>query len=355
MMRKIIAVILTIVLFLSAYATLAGQRLLEDERNTVKVFENSAQYVVFVHRIQHVTDVFRETHEVQTGTGSAFLWDDQGHVVTNYHLIRDAGKIAITLKKGKTVPAKILGADPRKDIAVLKLYSTEALPKFNNDTSYEIADSSKLIVGQKTIAIGNPFGLDRTLTTGIISALGREIPGYRGMTIRDMIQTDASINPGNSGGPLLNSRGELIGMNTAIFSTTGSSAGIGFAVPSNSIKRIVTQIIKHGRVIQPGLGINTIADRVAVQLNIKGVIIADVIPGGPAAKVGMRGTTRDNRGKVHIGDVIIGINAQTIRSYDDLVTILEKQKVGQKVEVKYLRKGEPRAVILNLIDVTSTD
>lgn len=328
--------------------------LTEDERNTIQVANAASPFVVYVHNIQKVVDFFYNTHEVQAGTGTGFIWDDKGHVVTNFHVIRDSSKVSVLIRDGKMVPAKVVGADPNKDVAVLKLESTKDLPMIKQSPALGVADSSKLIVGQKTIAIGNPFGLDRTVTTGVISAVGRQVPGVAGVTIRDMIQTDASINPGNSGGPLLNSAGELIGMNTVIYSRTGSSAGIGFAVPSNTIRRTVEQIIKNGRVIQPGIGFQRIDDSIAAQLGVKGVIVAEVIKGTPAAKAGLRGTSRSSYGQIHLGDVIVEVEGEKVENYDDLYTILEKRKIGDEVEIGYLREGRKRRAKIKLVDLQSS-
>lgn len=326
--------------------------LLEDEQNTISIFNKTSPFVIYVHNIQQVVDFFYNAHEVQAGTGSGFLWDDKGHVVTNFHVIQDSNKLAVSFGEGKTIPATVVGVDPRKDIAVLKLESLKDVPAVKSTPAIPLADSSKLLVGQKAIAIGNPFGLDRTITRGIISAIGRSVPGVGGVKIRDMVQTDASINPGNSGGPLINSSGELIGMNTVIFSQSGSSAGVGFAVPSNTIRRTVEQILRSGRVVQPGLGFERIDDHVAAQLGIKGLIIARVVKNTPAAKAGFRGTTRDRFGQINLGDIIVALDGKKVENYDDFYNILEKKKLGDEVEVTYLRGDEKkRKVTVKLVDV----
>lgn len=320
--------------------------LLASERNSIEIFRDSAPQVIFVHNLRMVRDFFSwDETQVKQGAGSGFVWDKEGHIVTNFHVIAEADKIAVTMKDGQNYPAKLIGAEPRKDIAVLKIKMKSQPMRVFSD---KLADSSQILVGQKAIAIGNPFGLDHTLTTGVVSALGRSFPSIGGVTIRDMIQTDASINPGNSGGPLLDSRGHLIGMNTAIYSRTGSSAGIGFAVPSNTIRRIVTQLIKHGKVIQPGLGVTRIDDGIAARFGIRGVIIADVLKGGPAAKAGLLGTRRDGQGRIVFGDVIIGLNEEKVGNYDDLYNALEKRKAGESVEVTVNRNGERKKVKLEL-------
>lgn len=314
------------------------ENLLPEERNSVQLFEKVSPLVVNVHRLQTVMTQSFETMDIQSGMASGFIWNKDGYIVTNFHVVQQGNKFAVTLQKGRTVTAKIVGAFPRKDIAVLKIEDAQTLKDLNTNgfEHFGIADSSKLKVGQKTFAIGNPFGLDRTLTSGIVSAVGREIPGIAGK-IHNMIQTDASVNPGNSGGPLLDSNGQLIGMNTMIFSTSGNSAGIGFAVPSNDISRIVEALIKDGKIKQAGIGVQVFSDMIAESLNIKGVIISTVIPGSAAKTAGLKGTYRDDEGNIHLGDIITEINNQTVKSYDDLNNAMEKVKIGDTVTIKYVR------------------
>lgn len=318
--------------------------LLEDEKNTINVFTQAAKNVVFVSSSTKIRDFFsHNVFEVPAGTGSGFFWDNKGHIVTNYHVIETAAKrsakVTINLKDGKSFPAKIVGVYPRKDIAVLKIDGAKNLP---NGFSKTLADSSKLVVGQKTIAIGNPFELSHTLTTGVVSALGRSVPSPAGYNIhnRDMIQTDAAINPGNSGGPLMDSRGYLIGMNTAIFSQSGSSAGVGFAVPANTIKRITNQLIEHGKIIQPGLGIIPLPDEYANSLDITGVVIVKVLPRGSADRAGLIGSSMSRSGSVKLGDIIVKIDNEKVENLDDLLNILDTKKVGEVVDVTYLRKNK---------------
>ncbi|MFY0537320.1 S1C family serine protease [Nannocystis pusilla] len=254
---------------------------------------------------------------------------------------------SVTLYSQKTYDAQLLGGDPNKDIAVLKLINCdEPLTPIR-----VLPQGGPLEVGQTAIAIGNPFGLDHTLTTGVVSAIGREVQGYGGVTIRDMIQTDASINPGNSGGPLLDSGAHLIGMNTMIFSKTGSSAGIGFAVPVATVRRVVPQIIDKGRVEHPGLGIEPLPDAYAARVGVKGVVITRTVAGGPAAKAGIRGLSQDRTGEILLGDIIVGINEHKVKNYDDLYNALDRYKVGDEVEVKLVREGAAASVRLNLIDL----
>lgn len=318
----------------------------EYGKNNASVFQMVAPEVVFVHNLRTMADISNfDVFQVQQGTGSGFVWDNKGHIVTNFHVINNADEIAVTFQGGKKIAAKIIGAEPRKDIAVLKI---ELPKKFEKPLHQRLADVSSLIVGQKAIAIGNPFGLDHTMSVGIVSALGRSVRSIGGVTIRDMIQTDAAINPGNSGGPLLDNRGYLLGMNTAIFSPTGASAGVGFAVPANTINKVVTQIINYGKVIQPGLGIVRMDDSVARYLGIEGVIVGDTLRNGPARKAGLRGTKRNRLGEIILGDVIIAINGTKVTNYDDLYNVLEKYKIGDSVRIKYSRNGKTKELTLKL-------
>jgi len=329
--------------------------LLPNKRNTIEVFKRIAPLVVNVHNLQTVTKFNKKTYNVNTRSASGFLWNNRGYIVTNYHVVRNANKIAITFQRGKTVKANLIGADARLDIAVLKLTSPNTLKSLNSlraFTHFPVANSADLAVGQKTIAIGNPFGLDQTVTTGIISALGRSLKGIRGIAFRNMIQTDASINLGNSGGPLLDSRGFLIGMNSAIIEDNGSYSGIGFAVPSNIIKRIVEQLIRYGKIKQAGIGVEVLSDRVAKRLQISGVIISKVRPNTPAEKAGLQGSWHDREGQFHLGDVIIGINGRNINNYDQLYDVLAKIKIGSKIEVKYIRRGQILKVKVATINVS---
>lgn len=314
--------------------------LLADEVNTIEVFRHTAPSVVFViNRALH-RDIFSgRASEQLRGTGSGFIWDDKGRVVTNFHVVNGATSISVLIDK-KEYKARVLGAEPTRDIAVLQLELDN-----KDDRSLQPVTLGRyrdLVVGQKVLAIGSPFGFDRTLTTGVISALGREIVGVGGVTIPDMIQTDASINPGNSGGPLLDSKGRLIGMNTMIYSQSGSSAGIGFAVPINLIERIVPQIIKTGKVTRAGLGVGIFDDDAARRVGVKGVIIRRVEPGSNAEAVGLQGTRQNRRGDVLLGDVIIGIDGRKVESFDDLYNALDHYQPGDQVTVHLLRDGKKK-------------
>jgi len=317
---------------------------IEDERNTITVFRETAASAVFVTQKQVMVDYWAgQAVEVPAGSGSGFIWDDQGHVVTNFHVVQNARSLTVTLQDQSTHEAVLRGVEPRKDIAVLKI----EVPK-EKLVPIRLRDNKKqtLEVGQKTIAIGNPFGLDHTLTVGIVSALGRSVDGVGGVTIRDMVQTDAAINPGNSGGPLLDSAGYLIGMNTAIFSKSGVSAGVGFAVPASTIQRVVPQIIRTGHAEQVGLGIRIdVEQRIERRAGVRGVIVLGVQPGSPAEKAGLKGIERTIRGTV-LGDVIVAIDGKPIDDYDDLYNTLDVHQAGEKVKVK-VRRGD------QLLELTS--
>ena len=325
--------------------------LLPDEKNTVEVFQKSAPKVVYVHRLATVVNKAAQRMDVPAGTGSGIIWDAQGHIVTNFHVVHGADHLAVSIGK-MTVPVKVIGVEPRKDIAVLAITSPVALKALNAYQPFDIANTHELIVGQKAIAIGNPFGLDHTLTVGVISALGRQVPGIGGIKIRDMIQTDASINPGNSGGPLLDSAGRLMGLNTVIFSQSGSSAGIGFAVPADDIARIVQQIIKKGRVVLAGIGIQRMEPQQAARLGVsKGILIADVLPHTPAAAVGLHGTGRDHWGRLVLGDIIVSLNGHPVRNYSALYDLLTEINIGEKVTLTVLREGKLKNFRMKTIDI----
>lgn len=322
--------------------------LLPDERNTISIFQQASPSVVFVYNLQNQFN--RRTwsvSEVPQGSGSGFLWDKSGHIVTNYHVVAGASRIAVTLIDGKTYEAKKIGEEPKKDLAVLKidLLGTNITP-----LGETVADSSKIIVGQKSIAIGNPFGLDHTLTVGTISALGRSMASIvQNVTIRDMVQTDAAINPGNSGGPLLDSHGRLIGMNTLILR---DSTGIGFAVPSNTITRIVDQIIKYGEPVRSGIGITVVSDGTFVQrLGLKGVMLQAVQAGSPAEAAGLKGLEISRNGRIVLGDLIQAIDGQPVSNVDDLYHALDKKRAGESVNIAFFRDGQQYSVEIVLVRI----
>jgi S1-C subfamily serine protease len=316
----------------------------EDERNTISVFRSVAPATVFVTQLRVVHDYWGGgAQEVPAGSGSGFVWDDQGHVVTNFHVVDGARSLTVTFHDQQSFEAKLVGTEARKDIAVLKVEAPAKLL-----VPIKVAKATQLEVGQKAIAIGNPYGLDQTLTTGIVSALGRHLQGAGGVTIRDMIQTDCAINPGNSGGPLLDSAGELIGMNTMIYSKSGASAGIGFAVPVATIARIVPQIIKTGSAEQLGLGIGIDPNqRLERRLGLRGIIVLTVPEGSQAAKAGLRGITQTRRGIV-LGDIIVGLDDKRVETYDDLYLALDAHKPDDSVKVMVRRGDETLTIAMKV-------
>ncbi len=318
--------------------------LAEEEKTTIALFRQASPSVVHITTLAVRQDAFSlDVFQIPQGTGSGFVWDNQGHIVTNFHVIRDADAAQVTLADHSSWKARLVGAYPDKDLAVLMVDA----PK---DKLHPIAigTSHDLQVGQRLFAIGNPFGLDQSLTTGIISALGREIESVNRRVIKDMIQTDAAINPGNSGGPLLDSSGRLIGVNTAIYSPSGASAGIGFAIPVDEVNRIVPQLIRHGKVVRPGLGVQVASDHLADELGISGVVIVGVQPGSPAAKAGLRPTRRDAANRILLGDVITAVGKHPVQSVQDLFAALGEYEAGATVKLTLLRDGAEQQVDVGL-------
>lgn len=327
--------------------SLPTDELTNDEQNTIEVFQNVAPSVVFITNKALRRDFFSmDVFEIPQGSGSGFIWDNNGNVVTNYHVIAKANAISVTLSDHSSYEAEVVGADPSKDIAVVRIdapaHKLQPVP---------VGSSDRLRVGQKVLAIGNPFGLDQTLTVGVVSAIGREIKSVTNRTIQDVIQTDTAINPGNSGGPLLDSHGRLIGVNTAILSPSGAYAGVGFAVPVNTVRRVVPQLIQHGKVVRPGLGVSIIVDNVAEQLGIEGVIIGNVPEGSNADRAGLIGIQRNLLGEPSLGDVIIAVEGTKIRNSDDLANTLEKYRVGDTVSVTVLRDDKERTLSVQLQEI----
>lgn len=321
-----------------------GNTLNREELSTIKLFENASPSVAYITTTNVRRDYWTmNVTEVPRGTGSAFVWNKEGHIITNYHVIQGADKATVTLADRSTWEAELIGAAPEKDLAVLKIDA----PK---DILFPIArgNSVNLLVGQSVYAIGNPFGLDQTLTTGIISALGREIESVAGVPIKDVIQTDAAINPGNSGGPLLNSSGELIGVNTAIYSPSGAYAGIGFSIPVDVVSWVIPDLIKFGKINRPTLGIELASQRIMQKLGQEGILVLQVLKNGAASKAGIQPTTRNKYGEIVLGDIITKIDDYEIRSRDDLLLTLEKYKPGDEVEITYLRDDKKRTIRLEL-------
>lgn len=317
----------------SATAETTPAFLTNDEQNNISVFKSASPSVVFVTNTQLRRQRFSlNVMEIPRGSGTGFIWDESGLIVTNFHVVQGANKITIELQSNKSYQATVVGSAPEKDIALLKIDAP------NEDLQpLPLGDSASLAVGRKVLAIGNPFALDTTLTVGVVSALNREIKSITNRTIKNVIQTDAAINPGNSGGPLLNSNGQLVGVNTAIYSPTGASAGIGFAIPVNAVKVIIPQLIEHGKLIRPVLGIEPLTDYWTRRLRVKGVAILSVREGLPAANAGMVGVREDRRGKIHLGDVIIAINGQNVINEDSLLNQLEHFSPGDTVKITTLK------------------
>jgi S1-C subfamily serine protease len=319
----------------------APGHLLEPERHTVSLFRDASPGVAFITTLSTRTDYFtRRVLEIPTGTGSGFVWDEEGHVVTNAHVVQSRGRVPPTVRvklaDQSEWDARVMGFAPEKDLAVLKIDApAERLHPI------PIGSSRDLMVGQSVYAIGNPFGLDQTLTTGVISALGREIRALGDeRTIRDVVQTDAAINPGNSGGPLLDSSGRLIGVNTQIYSPSGGSAGIGFAIPVDTVNWVVPDLIAYGGIDRPTLGLVDYDDRVLRRNGLEGVLILDVAPGTGAAAAGLRPTRRGPGNTFTLGDIIVGLGDQMVANHDDLMRALEGYETGDRVPLKILRDGK---------------
>ncbi|HHM11936.1 MAG TPA: trypsin-like serine protease [Planctomycetaceae bacterium] len=308
-----------------------------DEKATIELFEQSSPAVVHITTRAIERDFF-ELWEVEKGTGSGFIWDEQGHIVTNYHVVREGNRFIVGTFDHSTFEAELVGAAPDKDLAVLRLKAPAA--KLASLVPLPLGTSADLRVGQKTFAIGNPFGLDYTLTTGIVSALGRVIRSQSGRRIRNVIQTDAAINPGNSGGPLLDSAGRLIGVNTAIYSPSGAYAGIGFAIPVDTVRRVVPQLIEHGRLIRPGLNVDWAPDGLLRRwrIPVQGVLVINVARGSTAEKAGLRPTMRDEFGRIIIGDIVTEVDGEPVRSLNDLLDAFEKHQIGDTVTLT-VRRG----------------
>jgi len=320
-----------------------------DEQNNIEVYRTLSPGVVFIHSTSYARDFFGFV-EPQEGSGSGSILDQQGNILTNYHVIEGAQKLSVSIGGKKDYAATVVGGDPDTDLAVIRLIEKPAGPL----TVVPMGDSDKLVVGQKVLAIGNPFGLDRTLTTGVISGLQRPIRARNNRLIEGAIQTDASINPGNSGGPLLDSRGRMIGINSQILSPSGSSAGVGFAVPVSIAKRVVPQLLQNGKVRRPKLGISTrdvstIRNQVDLPVS-DGVLIIQVGRGTGAAAAGLRGMQQTEMGDIELGDIIVGIDNDKVGNSDDLFRVLDKHQIGETVQVQIWRDGRRTSVPVRLMD-----
>lgn len=316
-----------------------------EETNNINVFKAASPSVVNITALTTQRNFFsRNVQQVPQGTGTGLIWDESGHIVTNFHVIQGASGAKVTLGDQTTYTAQLIGAAPDRDLAVLKITAPKAILK-----PLALGTSRDLQVGQKVYAIGNPFGLDQTLTTGIVSALNREIESVTRRMIRGVIQTDAAINPGNSGGPLLDSAGRLIGVNTAIYSPSGGSAGIGFAIPVDEVNRIVPRLIRDGRLVRPAIGITAGPASLRETLNLPmGVPLVDVERGGPAAKAGLMPFRQQRDGTIIAGDVITALNGQAVKDMDDMLALLEDLRAGDRITITAWRAGTSRKVTVVL-------
>jgi S1-C subfamily serine protease len=327
-------------------AIVARGELAPAEETVIALFEATKPSVVAITTASRVFDPWRQrAHEVPRGTGSGFVWDAEGHIVTNFHVIEGATAAQVRLADGRVLPARLVGAAPSHDLAVLRIDAGGARP-----APIPLGESGGLRVGQSVLAIGNPFGLDWTLTTGVVSALDRAIPGAGGVSIEGLIQTDAAINPGNSGGPLIDSAGRLIGVNTAIYSPSGSSAGIGFAVPVDTVNRVVPQLIRSGTYRPPLLGIvhDERINDLARRQGLNGVLVLDVEPGSPAATAGLRPAVQNRAGEIIPGDLVTGLGSRRIATSSDLRAALDQHAPGDTVDLVVMRDGQDQRLRVTL-------
>jgi S1-C subfamily serine protease len=317
------------------------------EETTIEIFKRNKNAVVHITTLAAQRNPFNLSLGTlrPEGMGSGIIWDKQGHVVTNYHVVRNADAARVTLADNSTWRTLRIASAPDNDLAVLWIGAEESRLH-----PISLGSAKDLQVGQSTFAIGNPFGLDHTLTRGIVSALGREIESVSGSSIQGVIQTDAPINPGNSGGPLVDSSGLLVGINTAIISPSHTFAGIGFAIPVEDVNRVATELIRHGKKVRPGLGVHVASDQVAHRLGVrKGVLIVQVLPDSPAAQAGLRGTRIDEDGNIaQVGDVITAVDGKAVNSVNDLFSILGEHKVGDTVTLTIRRGGRDKEVEVTL-------
>ena len=318
--------------------------LLADEKSTITLFRQASPAVVNITAIGVQRDFFTlNLYQIPQGTGSGFVWDTTGNIITNFHVIQSADVAQVTLADQSDWKARVVGVAPDKDIAVLRI---DAPAKRLHPIP--IGTSKDLQVGQSVFAIGNPFGLDQTLTTGVISALNREIESVTRRPIQGVIQSDAAINPGNSGGPLLDSAGRLIGVNTAIYSPSGASAGIGFAIPVDTVNRIVPELIRSGKIVRPGLGVQVADEQITKRLGLTGLLVVDVTRGGAGAKAGIQPTRRDAEGRLRLGDIITAVDGKKVETPNDLYLMLEKYKIGDAINLTLSRDGKTVQARVNL-------
>ena len=319
----------------------------EAERANIELFERVSPSVVQVAARSAASNPLTDDEGGASGAGAAsgtgFVWDNEGHVVTNNHVVQNGGEVAIRFASGEVAQAEIIGVAPNYDLAVLRIKSARKLPP-----PVALGSSSELKVGQSAFAIGNPFGLDQSLTSGIISALKRRLPTSSGREISNVIQTDTAINPGNSGGPLLDSAGRLIGVNTAIISPSGSSAGIGFAIPADIVNRVVPELIKSGRVPTPGIGIVAASEAVSTRLGVEGVIIVRTAPGSPAERAGIRGVDFNSGA---LGDVIVQADGKPVHRLSDLTDQIEQVGAGKSIRISLKRGSQTRDITIDIVDI----
>jgi len=361
--RSILTILVVLSLFAGARTPAAGQAqdkgaparpvsprgpLLPEEQAAIAIFEEARASVVYITTLVYQRDFFNfNVQEIPRGTGSGFLWDDEGRVVTNFHVINEAQDVQVTLFDQSKWKAELVGVSPDRDLAVLKIKAPR-----DKLRPIKVGGSSDLKVGQLVFAIGNPFGLDQTLTKGVISALGREIESLTRRPIKGAIQTDAAINPGNSGGPLLDSAGRCIGVNTAIYSPSGASAGVGFAVPIDIVNRVVPQIIRYGKDIRPGLNIELAEDYQARQIGLKrGVLVLKIGRQSAAEAAGLLPTRFDRYGNIVLGDVIVSVDGRKVDSTNAFYDLLEGYQVGDRVRVGVLRNNQEKTLTIKLEDV----
>lgn len=320
-----------------------------DEQNSIEVYKSLSPGVAFITTSSRVQNYYGEELEQESGNGSGSVIDNQGHILTNYHVVEGASRLTVSFGGDKVYPAKFVGGDPDTDLAVIKI-----TPPTEGLTVVALGDSDKLSVGQKVLAIGNPFGLDRTLTTGVISGLQRPIRARNGRPIDAAIQTDASINPGNSGGPLLDKFGKMIGINSQILSRSGGSVGVGFAVPVNTAKRVVPQLLQFGEVRRPKIGANLIEVAKLREQGVglpteRGLLIRSVPVGGSAAAAGLRGLSQDASGEIVLGDIITSVDGESVNDIDGLYRFLDKKQIGETIQVEIFRNGKAQTVPIKLL------